>query len=56
MIKPYILCMSFGLEALHHVCVFWTNNPTSFRWPCPEDLYPLDVRDLESLHPLDVFS
>ena len=45
MMKPYILCMSFGLEALHTLDGFW-----------PEDLHPLDVRDLESLHPLDVFS
>ena len=45
MMKPYILCMSFGLEALHPLDGLW-----------PEDLHPLDVRDLESLHPLDVFS
>ena len=40
MMKPYILCMSFGLEALHPLDGLW-----------PEDLHPLDVRDLESLHP-----
>ena len=45
MMKFYILCMSFGLEALHLLDGLW-----------PENLHPLDVRALESLHPLYVFS